>query len=487
MTVSKTKTFHNIIYASFTKGITVLCVGFTTMVVARNLSASDYGVVGFATIIIAFLLQFSEMGLFHAAVRRPALGTRNLQTAFTLKTILGFGAFVVALLIAPFSRHFLDHPATGNVIRILALNFLLSTIGFLPRIVLTREMNYRALMIPAVSGAVVQCVLAIVLVRHGWSYWAVVVANVGAALATGVVMQFMRRIPIRFRRDWHDAQEYLRFGVPLFGSGVVIFLILNLDNFLVGTSMGSVQLGYYALAFTWATFIVRLLNETVNSVLLPTLSKIHNDPVAMRRWYLKTIDLTAFIAVIANTVLLTNAHWFLVTFLGKGTDKWLPAETALQILCVYGILRSCTEPIAPCLMAFGDTKTLWRTNVLIGAVEVILLLLALRSGRIEMVSAAVLVAYSCSAIGLLPFLRRKLSIGFADIAAQIWPVGPALVMGCIATSLLPASLGRTVVGLAGRGLLTALVVALSHGLCTRFRCFHEARGMILPSLARMRA
>jgi O-antigen/teichoic acid export membrane protein len=348
-------------------------------------------------------------------------------------------------------------------------------------------MNYRALVIPSVVGAVVQCVLAVVLVLNGWSYWAVVVANVGAALSTGVVLQLMRKIPIRFRLDWPDAREYLRFGVPLFGSAIVVFFVFNLDNFLVGTSMGSIQLGYYALAFTLATFIVRLLSETVNNVLLPTLSKIHNDPVAMRRWYLKTIDLTAFVAVVANTALLINAHWFLVTFLGKGTDKWLPAETALQILCVYGILRSCTEPITPCLMAFGDTKTLPRTNVLVGAVEVILLLLTLHWGRIEMVAIAVLVAYSFSAIGLLPFLRRELSIGIPDIVTQIWPVGPALVMGCVVTSLLPASLGTSMIGLSGRGLITAIVVALTHGLCTRFRCFHEARGMILPNLVRVRA
>jgi lipopolysaccharide exporter len=482
MTVSKAKTFRNIIYASSSRGITVLCVALTTMVVARNLSASDYGLVGFATIIITFLFQFSEMGLIHAAVRRPVLTARSLETVFTLKTVLGCIAFIAALLIAPFARYFLDHPDTGNVIRVLALNFLLSTIGFLPRVVLTREMNYRVLTIPAIAGAVIQCVLAIVLVLSGWSYWAVVVANVGAALSTGMVMQFMRRVPIVFRLDWPDAQEYLRFGIPMLGSGVLVFLIFNLDNFLVGTSMGSIQLGYYALAFTWATFIARLLNDTVNSVLMPTLSAIQSDPMAMRRWYLKTIDLTAFVGVVANAVLLINAHWFLVTLFGKGTDKWLPAQTSLQILCIYGILRSCTEPVGACLMALGDTKTLWRTNALVGAVEVILLLLALRSGRIEIVATAVFIAYACSAIGFLPFLRREMSIRIPDIVTRIWPAAPALIMGILVTSLLPASLGNTMVGLAARGLFTASVVGLSHGLCTRFRCFHEMRGMISPSL-----
>jgi hypothetical protein len=137
-------------------------------------------------------------------------------------------------------------------------------------------------------------------------------------------------------------------------------------------------------------------------------------------------------------------------------------------------------------MARGRTKILLHANALGGAVELLLILLALRSGRIELVAAAVLVAYAGAATALLPFLRREFSIGIGDIAAQIWPVGPALVVGCLVTSLLPASLGSTIITLAGRGLITASVVALTHGLCTRFRCFHEAGGMISQSLARVR-
>lgn len=487
MTISKVTTFRNIIYTSFTKGITLFCVALTSLVVARNLTPRDYGIVGFATIIIGFLRNFSDVGIGNAAIRRPILKMDSLQTAFTLKIILSSGAFLMALLIAPFARHLFDHPAIASVIRILALNFLISTIGFLPLVVLTREMNYRALVIPGVASAGVQCILAVTLVLCGWSYWAVVIASVGAALANGIAIQFTKRIPIHLHFNWPDAGNYLRFGIPLFGTGVLIFIIFNLDNFLVGASMGSAQLGYYALAYTWGSFICPLLNETVNAVLMPTLSVIQNDAAAMRRWYLKTLDLAALVAVVANATLLINAHYFLVTFLGKGSNKWIPSEMPLKILCIYGIARAVTEVIGPCLMARGETKIMWRANLCIGIAEVLLLLLALRSGRIEIVAVAVLVAYTCAAFILLPFLRRELSIEIGDIVAQIWPVGPALIMGYLVTSLLPPSLGYNITTLACRGVVTASVVVLTHGICTRFRCFHEAGSMISPSLARIRA
>jgi O-antigen/teichoic acid export membrane protein len=207
----------------------------------------------------------------------------------------------------------------------------------------------------------------------------------------------------------------------------------------------------------------------------------------MRRWYLKTIDLAALIAAAVNASIFVNVHYFLLTFLGKGTLKWMPAARTLQILCIYGILRVVTEVLGPCLIARGETKVMWRANLLIGVVEVALLLLALRTGRIEMVAAAVLAAYGCAAIVLMPFLRRELSIGIGDIFAQIWPVGPAFAAGYLVTTLLPESLGNTLITLAVRGLVTASVVVVTHGLCTRFRFFHEASRMISPNLARLRA
>ncbi len=152
--ISKARTFHNVLYNSLTKGIILTCQLLASMVVARNLSPADMGVVGFANIIIGFLMQFSDCGVGSAAIRRPHLERKNLETAFTLKVILGVIAFVAALLVAPFMRHFCDHPAVVNVTRFLALNFLVSTIGFLPLTCLTREMkstgpwSFRELLMP---------------------------------------------------------------------------------------------------------------------------------------------------------------------------------------------------------------------------------------------------------------------------------------------------------------------------------------------------
>jgi O-antigen/teichoic acid export membrane protein len=197
--------------------------------------------------------------------------------------------------------------------------------------------------------------------------------------------------------------------------------------------------------------------------------------------------LAGFVSVVANTALLANVHYFLTTFLGKGTDKWVPATAALEILCFYGILRAITEPVGSCIMAVGQTSILLHATIAAGTVEVLLLLVALRTGRIEFVAGVVLLAYSIQVILYVPFLRKNLGVNVQDIAAQLWPLIPTMGGAYLITSLLPSALGNTLITLAFRASFTALVAALIHGLCTRFRFFHEATGMVMQSMARARS
>ncbi len=302
--VSKAQTFRNVIYNSLSRGILLICQLLTSMVVARNLSPSDMGVVGFALIIIGFLNQFSDCGVESAAVRQPPFTPGNLETAVVLKVFLGFLAFFTAVLIAPMSHYFCDHLAVANFTRFLSLSFLINTISFFPVVRLTREMNYRAQVIPNAINALVRCLLAITLILYGWKFWAVVLADVGANLASNLAFLGVKRVRfgVHFERVEARSPRCLPwFGVSLLGAGLLTFAIFSMDNFLVSATMGIAMLGYYALAFNWGSFVCNLLAGTVNGVLFPTFAAIQHDLVKLRRWYLKTIDLVAFIAIVVNT------------------------------------------------------------------------------------------------------------------------------------------------------------------------------------------
>ena len=67
---------------------------------------------------------------------------------------------------------------------------------------------------------------------------------------------------------------------------------------------------------------------------------------------------------------------------------------------------------------------------------------------------------------------------------QLWPVVPALLAGWWTTRALFPGTDGSLFTLAAHGLFTAAVTALTHGVCTSFRCFREVRELTFRKIAR---
>ena len=241
------------------------------------------------------------------------------------------------------------------------------------------------------------------------------------------------KIPIGFHFDWHIAQEYLRFGAPLLGSGVLVFLIFNLDNLLIGSILQSVD---------WATMRSPLHGEVLSAASSMAPSTAYCSPpspqsrmtrLAMRRSSLETVDLVAFVFPdrqrnAAGKRTLLSCH-----FSRQRHREMGPGHIVLRDFVSLRNNPATTEPLANCIMALGRTRVLLQAAVLAGLTEVVLLALVVKSGKVELVAAVVLFAYVTQAVIYIPFLRRHLGIEARDIVAQLWPVIPALFAGYGAT------------------------------------------------------
>lgn len=438
---------------------------------ARNLSAEDYGVFGFANVLMAFLLRLKGMGLTQAVVRTPQLEQHTLNTAATLNIVLSISAFLCAQASAPLAGYLLDSPASVPVVRVLALGFLLSPLGFLPTCILIREMRFGILRAPAVGAAVVRGIVAVALAVSGWKYWSLVISDLIATLANNGVLHLIRSVTYRWTLNREEIRRLLGYGVPLTLASLVTFVALNVDNFAIGAALGAGSLGFYTVAFTWATFVCATLQEVVHSVLFPKFSEIQRDIGRMRQAYLRSLLLVGFSAALVNGALFVVGNDFLFYILGKGTDRWLPAAKALRILCVYGVVRAMVETVGNPIMALGNTRLLLKANGLASLVEIGLIPFVVQVFGIEGVSLLVTFAYSSQCLFYVPFILKTLGVRWTALLKVIIPIAAALAMGVVAVFVLP-----NMDSLAWRASLLRLCVYL-----VTFLALHEllSRGGIL--------
>jgi O-antigen/teichoic acid export membrane protein len=438
----KIKTIENIGYQAVARCITFGLQAVTGVVLAQQLSPSDFGIINFAMIFVSFIARFNELGIGSAVIQRKYLEEKTVDIAFTLRLLLGVLAFFAAVVSSKFASLSFGDEAVAGVIQVLSLNFLVGSLGFIPNLLLIRSLDYRRWIIPNVASAMVRTGAACALAIYGFGFWSLVIAEVATAVTNSVGLIILEPRAVRFSWDWPKAKELLNFGLPLFLSGFVIFILFNADSFIIGAVAGPAALGFYALAFSWGAMISTLVGEVVHSVLFPTLARLQDDVENLSLSYKKVMEQLSVFGILGYVGLFCCAEWFLVLVLGRGSDKWLPAGNALKILCAYGAVRLMLEPVGNVLVSLGKTRLILKANVIAAATEIALVYPALMFAGIEGVAWVVTIAYTIQWIVYWPVINKELHIGFFDLGRILLPsllAGLAAgLVGISAISFLPA-------------------------------------------------
>lgn len=419
MSSLKQKTFNNVAYTGIARVVALVFQAMANIILSRSLSSSDYGLVGFANIFVNFLTQFSDLGLNSAIVQRKQLDETALYTGFTMKLGIGLFIYIIAFLGSGFAVLFFDNPSVVDVIKLLALNFIINCFGFIPSTLLKRDLDYKKVSLATVCQTIVNSSLAMLLALAGFKYWSIVLASLCSTTAMIIALNVFKPVKLRIMYDKIAAQQFLDYGTSLSLMGLIVFAIFNIDNFIIGTVRGSGELGYYMVAFNWGTVVCTTLYSVINVVLFPTFSRMEGDLDRIKTSYLKVLQYVGFLSILVNTTLLICSKEFLVYVLGHGTEKWLPALASLKILCVYGVIRALLEPLANVFMATGMTKVMLKIAGISAIIEIVCLYPALKIGGIFGVSLLITLTYALQYVLYKPVLLSEFNIRMSEIFKSI--------------------------------------------------------------------
>jgi len=478
----RAKTSVNLTYNLLSKLFTFSLASVTAIILARNLTPADYGIVGFAMIFIGFLQQFNDLGVTPSIIQKEVVGENDLYTAFTLKALLGLLIFSLSFIWGSISQKVFDNPAVKPVIIVLALGFFTDCLAFLPTTILTRELKFKRLTVPQIGSGIFATGVALAAVYLGFRYWSIVLSNLAAGMASAAIVIALCPVPFKLQWDSKAAKGLLTFGSHLFLAGFMVFVGFNADNFIIGAAEGAATLGFYAVAFNWSTKAPGFITGAIHSILLSTFSRVQQDADRLKRGYLAILEYVSFAAVLANVLLLILSRELLTLVLGCGTGKWLPALLALDILCVYGALRAVLEPVGSMIVAIGRPSLILRSTAIVACLETASLYPALRYFGIEGVALAVTLAYAIQFLIYFPALDRELDLPFARVFRSVLP---AVISGCTLAGF-GFSLDRFIetswFSLAIKLALGSCLYLVTYGCITRWRMLKDAREIVAAVL-----
>ncbi len=330
------------------------------LILAKLLLPADFGLVQVATLAISSLELFRELGFGSALIYWRREVEDAADTAFLIILSSSLLIYLIAFFGAEPLMQLISKDAAAAiqavpVLRALALTTVISSIGQVPIILLAKDLNFRLKIIPDMFGAIGGGILAIALALAGFGVWSLVTGYVVEALIVAVAVWFVSSWRPRWRLRWTIAKEMFAYGKSIVGSQILVFLITHIDDAFVSKLLGPASLGHYGFAYNTSNLPATHITRLVGQVTFPAFSKVQDSLETLRDIYLKTTHYVSLVSVPAAICIIAFAPEFIHDVYG---DKWVPAIVPLQLLGIYGLIRSVAANMGNVFKAGGKPQWL---------------------------------------------------------------------------------------------------------------------------------
>ena len=324
-----------------------------TLLVARLLTESDYGIVGMATVYLGIVQLINEFGLGAAVIRDQALDESQCASLGGVSVGLGFFFFAISVLLARPIAAFFHEPSVTIVIIVLSSTFAITGFRVLPSSLLARDRDFHRLARIDWLEAVIQTITTLALAILGFSYWSLVIGSIVGALVSTTLTLLARPHRIQWPVSLRPVVEPLAVGWHVTASRIGWYVYSNADFAVVGKVLGRVALGAYTFAWQIASIPVDKTSGIMGRVTLPIFSRVQHDKPALRRYVKALSEGLALLTFPIAFGLALVASEFVRFLLG---EHWLAAIGPLRYLALYAGFRSIMTLFPHILIAIGHTR-----------------------------------------------------------------------------------------------------------------------------------
>jgi O-antigen/teichoic acid export membrane protein len=362
----------------------------TTIVLARLLSPTDYGLQSMVLTLTAFFSLFKDAGLSVATVQRETVTREHLSTLFWINLALGGVLTILVVAAAPFLAAFYKDSRLLWLTVASSSIFLFNSLSVQHKALLDRAMRFSTSVKIDILTCTIGSVIAIGMAAFGCGYWSLICQNISLPIictaATWIAMPWLPGRP----RWTPELRSMLRFGGTVTLNGFVVYVAYNTEKILLGRFWGAAPLGIYTRAYQLATLPVQQLIGAVHMVAFSALSRMQSEVQRLQRAYLKSLFLivSLTIPVVISTALFSDEIVLLV--LGR---NWMEVAVVLRLLSPTVLVFALINPFSWYLRATGRVGRSLNIAFLICPVVVLGILAGLHRGP-----AGVAVGYSAAMV-----------------------------------------------------------------------------------------
>lgn len=397
-----------------------------SIVLARLLMPEDYGIIALVTVFTNIMQVFVDSGLGTALIQKKDADDLDFSSVFYFNFIVCITLYLVMFFAAPFIASFYRMSGLIPVVRVISLTIVISGIKGIQQSYVSRNMLFKSFFYATLGGTIFSAFLGIAMAYAEFGVWAIVAQQLSNTAIDTLILWITVKWRPKLVFSWNRLKGLLGFGWKMLCSALLDTVYNNLRSLLIGKVYSSADLAYYNEGDKFPKLIVTNINTSIDSVLLPAMSKEQDNADKVKNMTRRSIMVSCYIMAPLMIGLACCASNIVTIVL---TEKWLSCTFFLQIFCVTYMFYPIHTANLNAIKAMGRSDLFLKMEIWKKIIGMILLLSTMFISVKAMAYSLLISTFASMIINSWPN-KKLLNYNFLEQMTDIIPsILLALVMG----------------------------------------------------------
>ncbi len=397
-----------------------------SIILARILEPEVYGKISIILVITTILQVFVDSGLGNALIQKKDADDVDFSSVFYFNIAVCTLLYLLVFITAPVIAEFYNDGSLVPVIRVLSLTLIISGIKNVQQAYVSRTMQFRRFFFATLGGTIGAAVIGIAMAYMGLGVWALVGQQLFNATVDTIILWMTVKWKPKLIFSFKRLKELLSFGWKLLVSSLLDTVYNNIRQLIIGKMYSTSDLAYYNRGKQFPDLLITNINSSIDSVLLPTMSKEQDDKTRVKAMTRRAIKTSTYIMAPLMMGLAFCGYPIVRLIL---TDKWSACVPYMQIFCVTSMFYPIHTANLNAIKAMGRSDYYLKLEVIKKIIGVGLLLLTMNYGVMAMAYSLLVSSFTSQIINSWPN-KKLLGYGYLEQIRDILPgILLAVVMG----------------------------------------------------------
>lgn len=334
------KSGRAVLWSSITEIMAKLITPIVNIFLARLLSPEAFGAVATITMVITFAEVFTDAGFQKYIVQHEFGDDESLDksTNVAFWTNFVFSCLITALIVIfrhPIAK-LVGSEGLGNAIAIASLSIIMVAFSSIQMARFKRDLDFKSLFFIRIGSSLIPLVVTIPLAFIFHNFWALVIGTLVVNLFNAIALTVRSKWKPKLFFSFKLFRDMFSFSAWTLIESVVIWLTVNIDIFILGTTLDDYHLGVYKTSMTTVNSYMNLITAAIVPVLFSTLSRYQNNDDEFKDTYYKFQRYTSILVFPMSAGIFLFSDLVVKILLGA---QWLEASGFVGL---WGLMSGIT-------------------------------------------------------------------------------------------------------------------------------------------------